>query len=301
MPSRVFRTVKLAGLVDHPLNSELYDTQTNDDLVESIGHSGVISPIVLAADGKTIVSGHRRRRALLRSGVAEEEVIVDLELDDDTDISMALIQSNKQRVKTPLEIGRELRKLLELVEARRGSRAGAYEEVAAETGMAPRTVRRRVKLATAVAEAEAKGDTATAEKLAARATVPAPKKKKQTMTQKWKRSQIVTQPITPVPAPPAETPPDEPERPVAATPTQGSYESFAELHDRAIADINGILRTFQQVMSSPVGKYIGCAHTRLERHLNDAKIILQQLKPVGFNAAANEFITRAEQESRRKA
>jgi ParB family chromosome partitioning protein len=72
--------------------------ESMDELVESIKHSGVLSPVIARAHkegGYEILSGHRRVKACELAGISEIPVVVK-NLDDDT-ATILLVDSNLQR------------------------------------------------------------------------------------------------------------------------------------------------------------------------------------------------------------
>ena len=56
-----------------PINSEIYRDSDVGDLVNSIGEVGLLQPIVVTPDN-TIISGHRRFKAMQSLGWTEVEV-----------------------------------------------------------------------------------------------------------------------------------------------------------------------------------------------------------------------------------
>ncbi|MCO5195547.1 MAG: ParB N-terminal domain-containing protein [Anaerolineae bacterium] len=112
-----------AALSPHPLNDEIYGDRADAELVESIRDNGVLNPLLLAADGKTIVSGHRRWAAAQAIGLQTITVIINPRLQDDLDIAQALIEANRQRAKTNEQIGREYKHLARILNERQ-SRQG---------------------------------------------------------------------------------------------------------------------------------------------------------------------------------
>ena len=71
------------------------------DLVNSIGEVGLLQPIVMTSDN-TIVSGHRRFKAIQSLGWTEVEVEVK-EVDDDS-IPLYIVLFNQSRYKVASEL-----------------------------------------------------------------------------------------------------------------------------------------------------------------------------------------------------
>ena len=98
--------VKTSLLKEHPLNFKIYlrDRGIEDNELElSIKNVGVLNPIVVDRKSKFIISGHRR--FLICKRLNKDFVPVIYNEFEDTEL--ALIESNKQRVKTSSERIRE--------------------------------------------------------------------------------------------------------------------------------------------------------------------------------------------------
>ncbi len=113
-------------LKPHPKNKEIYDSElVDDDLVDSIRKNNQLEPIVIDQN-RMIISGHRRWRAIQKikeEKLTEEEANIEAicvfrYFSDELEIEEAIVESNRQREKSPLEIYRES-KLLHKVYAER--------------------------------------------------------------------------------------------------------------------------------------------------------------------------------------
>ncbi len=93
-----------------PINSEIYRDSDVGDLVNSIGEVGLLQPIVVTPDN-TIVSGHRRFKAIQSLGWTEVEVEVK-EIDDDS-IPLYVVLFNQSRNKVASELIREIMVLMD--------------------------------------------------------------------------------------------------------------------------------------------------------------------------------------------
>ena len=90
------------SLKPHPLNSWLYEEREDSDFLDSIRRLGVLEPLVVNRDG-VILSGHRRWKAALKLGFKSVPCVVE-EFENE---KVAIVELNRQRVKTPREIYRE--------------------------------------------------------------------------------------------------------------------------------------------------------------------------------------------------
>lgn len=120
------RTADPDKLLDHPFSVAIYGQDLDDAFVESIRRRGIEQPIVVAADGKTVVAGHRRRRAAKIVGLKRVPIVVRADLSDDLDIKHAIIETNRQRVKTPEQIGREAEALWQIEQENAALRRNAH-------------------------------------------------------------------------------------------------------------------------------------------------------------------------------
>ncbi len=93
-----------------PINSEIYRDSDVGDLVNSIGEVGLLQPIVVTPDN-TIISGHRRFKAIQSLGWTEVEVEVK-EVDDDS-IPLYIVLFNQSRNKVASELIREIMVLMD--------------------------------------------------------------------------------------------------------------------------------------------------------------------------------------------
>jgi len=89
-------------LKPHSLNSWLYKEREDSDFLESVRRFGILEPLVVNRDG-VILSGHRRWKAALKLGFKSVPCVVE-EFENE---KVAIVELNRQRVKTPREIYRE--------------------------------------------------------------------------------------------------------------------------------------------------------------------------------------------------
>jgi protein gp37/ParB-like chromosome segregation protein Spo0J len=111
-------------LAPHPENVKIYGDLADSELVESVKQKGILNPLLVTYDNR-IISGHRRWDAAKVAGLDFVPVVV-FGSNDELDILEALIESNRQRTKTPEQIGREystLKRIYNERESRQGKRA----------------------------------------------------------------------------------------------------------------------------------------------------------------------------------
>lgn len=168
-------------LKPHPLNASIYGDEADSDLVESIRQKGILSPLVITHDGR-IISGHRRWSAAKQLQMAEVPVVV-FGSEDELDIEEALIEANRQRVKSNEQIGREykhLKRIIAAKESRQGSNQYAAKgasgnplpeaqpptvKAADKLGVSRPTADRAERVVDAIDALEEAGDEASAEHL----------------------------------------------------------------------------------------------------------------------------------------
>ena len=91
-----------------PINSEIYRDSDVGDLVNSIGEVGLLQPIVVTPDN-TIISGHRRFKAIQTLEWTEVECEVKDIPHDEIDVHIVLY--NQSRLKVATELLREIKVL----------------------------------------------------------------------------------------------------------------------------------------------------------------------------------------------
>jgi hypothetical protein len=98
-------------LQPHPLNDKVYGaSEPDEDLLRSVAEHGIFNPIVINRK-KEILSGTRRWLAAKAAGYEKVPVLILLSNDSDLLSELFLIESNRARVKTPEQIGREFTEL----------------------------------------------------------------------------------------------------------------------------------------------------------------------------------------------
>lgn len=104
--SKEIQHIELERLKPHPRNEEIYGScESIADLVELIKIKGHVQPLIIKADG-TIISGHRRWRALTALGWKEAPVIVG-HFETEEDELFVLIAENRHRQQTKVQKIRE--------------------------------------------------------------------------------------------------------------------------------------------------------------------------------------------------
>jgi len=140
----------------HPENEEYFtmNPEVYQELKADIAQRGIQQPLVVASDGRTILSGHLRHRAALELGLAEVPVIVKSDLDPDTPEAAwwMLLDNCVRRQVSPLAKARAIRKFKERHGIKQGARtdlAGTSDimsKVAEMHGISPRQVERYDRL-----------------------------------------------------------------------------------------------------------------------------------------------------------
>jgi hypothetical protein len=115
-------TRKVTDLKPHSLHAQIYNDKHDDELLNSIKTQGILTPLLITKED-VIISGNRRYKAAQELKLDELPVTVS-ELTDDLDIREAIIESNKQRVKTQEQILREYGELRKIEEQRAKQRQG---------------------------------------------------------------------------------------------------------------------------------------------------------------------------------
>ena len=154
----------IKSLQAHPLNKELYDDGLDQGLLESVGEHGVLTPLLVTAQG-VIVSGHRRWKSAMQAGLKTVPANV-IDVISPADVERVLLEANVQRVKKTEEILREYRRYLALerpaAKERQGNRTdlvenfppcsgGKSRDVAAEkVGLSGKTAEKGLKILEAI-------------------------------------------------------------------------------------------------------------------------------------------------------
>lgn len=163
----------LTALRAHPRNQAIYGDEADTELVASVRARGVLAPLLVSHDG-LIIAGHRRWLAAKLAGLAEVPV-VEFGSRDATDILEALVESNRQRVKTNEQAAREFGVLLEIEHERAAQREQAGRRIdppanlregrgeasvlaAASLGRKARTMEKASAVVLVIDDLEAKGD-----------------------------------------------------------------------------------------------------------------------------------------------
>ena len=109
--------IKVSSLTQLPLNIEIYDLSSIEDLMVSIEEVGLLQNLVIDQDNQ-VVSGNRRLEAIKRLGWTD--VQCDRIEMSPTDAGSYLVHYNKQRVKTCRELLNEVKTVLPHYELGRG-------------------------------------------------------------------------------------------------------------------------------------------------------------------------------------
>lgn len=167
--------VPLDDLQEHPLNSEIYgDEAPQDDLVESINETGIVSPLIANSQNGRIVSGNTRFRAARQIGL--ETVPVVYKSLSEADEHLHVVTGNVARSKTNLQRVREYQILLagfkkQAKEGGAESKAGkagakSRQKAADIVGESPATLQKGVAVVKAIETLHKNGDDSGAKRLA---------------------------------------------------------------------------------------------------------------------------------------
>jgi len=89
-----------------PINSEIYRDSDVGDLVNSIGEVGLLQPLVVTPDN-TIISGHRRFKAI--QSLRWTEVECDVKDIPEDELAVHIVLYNQSRLKVCTELLREVK------------------------------------------------------------------------------------------------------------------------------------------------------------------------------------------------
>ena len=118
------RTMPVSALRPHPLSAEIYGGQHDARLLESVKFEGILSPLLVTADG-LVVSGGERLWAAQEAGLVKVPVVF-VGAVNEMEIKLMVLEANIARVKTTEQRVREYNAYKEIeterAEARKGSR-----------------------------------------------------------------------------------------------------------------------------------------------------------------------------------
>ena len=107
-------------LKPHPLNDSIYGDSADDKLIESIRQNGILEPLIVDHRNR-IISGHRRWFGAQKLEL--KEVPVELfKSEDELAIQTALVEANRQRIKTNEQLAREATQIYKIEQQRARSR-----------------------------------------------------------------------------------------------------------------------------------------------------------------------------------
>jgi hypothetical protein len=93
-------------LKPHTLNADIYGNGLDEELLENIRVNGVLQPL-LATWEKVVLGGHQRLDCARKAGLLQVPVVFTDSTDED-DMAEVLLDSNRQRKKTPEQLAREI-------------------------------------------------------------------------------------------------------------------------------------------------------------------------------------------------
>lgn len=171
---------QLKDLRPHQLNAAIYSDTADENLIQSIREHGLLHPLLIDYKNR-IISGHRRYDGAKKAKLEVVSVEV-FESQEELDIQTALIEANRQRIKTTEQMAREAAELFRIEKARarqRQSHGRAKTEVPAKSpeageareltgrklGIGGKKVEQAVAVIAAIDRLNDSGDKANAEKL----------------------------------------------------------------------------------------------------------------------------------------
>ena len=121
--------IPISNLKPSPVNDVIYSPTDLTELKESIQNFGLLEPIVVSKETKDIISGHRRYYSLQQLGIEEAEVR-EVEVADESELTIQIIQHNTHRQKTTKDILNESRMMeKELKKKFGGSKRGTRNDL----------------------------------------------------------------------------------------------------------------------------------------------------------------------------
>jgi hypothetical protein len=125
--SNAHGTMPTGSLRAHPLSAEIYGIQHDTRLLESVQIMGILSPLLVTAEG-VVVSGGERLWAANESGMAEVPVRI-LPTSDETEIKLKVLEANIARDKTNEQRIREYNVYKEIETAKAHTRQGTRTDL----------------------------------------------------------------------------------------------------------------------------------------------------------------------------
>lgn len=115
-----FRYINVDKII--PSDKNFYSMENIDELADSIKEFGVLQPILVEQNNDTykLISGHRRLKSSINAGLTTIPAYIKSGIED-IDFEILLIHANKQREKSDIDKAKEIRRLKELLEAKKGS------------------------------------------------------------------------------------------------------------------------------------------------------------------------------------
>ena len=153
----------IADFKKHPFNVRLDEEM--ESLIKSVQENGILVPVLVRpnqkGNGYEMVSGHRRKFAMIQNGATEIDAIV-RDLDDDQ-ATIIMVDSNIQRenilpsergfaYKMKLDAMKHQGKRVDLTSSQVGTKLRADEKVAKDSGESRNQVQRFVRLTNLVPE-----------------------------------------------------------------------------------------------------------------------------------------------------
>ena len=167
------KTVELPprDLIKHMVSLDVYGEEPEEGMEDSVRERGIFQPIILAADGRTIVSGVRRRNAAIKAKRPKVTCIVREDLKSEADIHEAIVFSNMHQERSNETKAREYQVLKAVGEKRaraamskggKGSQNSATlrtrEDASSAVGMSHDTLEKASRVVEEIDKAAESGD-----------------------------------------------------------------------------------------------------------------------------------------------
>lgn len=146
------KTVDIRKLVPHDLSVNIFGLEPGAALADSVLEHGVLEDIVVAADGMTIMSGSRRRAAMMDAKQFKADVRIRDDLIEQLDIEESVLEYNTRAPQTKEMLARSqaARVRIHMERQKRNgtahpSQIAAIQEIAETTGVSESTTKRIVE------------------------------------------------------------------------------------------------------------------------------------------------------------
>jgi len=139
--------IRSCKLKVHPVNKQIYssDDKRNKELCDSIREQGILEPLIITPDHDQylILSGARRFECAQELGCVELPCLITSVKDQ----TLAIIEHNKYRQKTPIEIYNEVQALRQIMELKAKGQQGKRTDLSSNLTKSPASIDTRQAIA----------------------------------------------------------------------------------------------------------------------------------------------------------